>query len=243
MGSPSGSLPVATANSAYLPPVDVWSVESLTAVSEANHSGANAEDGSGSNGGSSSKSTSAEREIRYLDQMLFKAEMKLNQATRTSNKANMTINECKMGVLHLSNLLFVNEKLLSNLPSSKAPHIRSDEDIARVLSWCEERILAINESMVLDNSTKAPVTDDSLPLQARQMELAALIEVCTCIYVVYMNYRRACITVCHEVSIQLQTVCLTFRIILISDSAQQGSGRQISFQTAPQSAAATPKTA
>jgi hypothetical protein len=201
IGSPPIGASAMTANGGFsLPAVDVWSVESLTAVSEAGamdpNNPSNSSNSSSSSGGGASNtdgsikgskthgnSTSAEREIRYLDQMLFKAEMKLNQVTRTSNKANMTINECKMGVLHLANLLFVNEKLLSNLPSSKVPVIRSDEDICRVLSWCEERILAINESMVLDNSTKAPLVDDSLPLQARQMELAALIEVRIYVYV------------------------------------------------------------
>lgn len=88
----------------------------------------------------------------------------------------LSINEIKMGVMHLVNLLSINEKLLSNLPTSSTLPIRADDDIARALSWCEERVLAINESMVLDNS-KTTVTDDSKPIHERQMELASLIEV------------------------------------------------------------------
>lgn len=36
---------------------------------------------------------------------------------------------------------------------------RSDDDIAKALSWCEERVLAINESMLLDNSKTLAVRD------------------------------------------------------------------------------------
>ena len=86
---------------------------------------------------------------RYLDNKLFKAEMRLNHNARQSEKAVLAINEIKTGVAHLVSLLAINEKLLSNLPSSNAPMIRVDDDIAKNLSWCEERVLAINESMLL----------------------------------------------------------------------------------------------
>ena len=47
------------------------------------------------------------------------------------------------------------------LPDSSAlPQLTSDDDIAKVLSWCEERVIAINEALVLD-STKPVTTDDS----------------------------------------------------------------------------------
>ena len=99
----------------------------------------------------------------------------------------LAINDIKTGVMHVVNLLVINEKLLSNLPQSNAPAIRNDDDIAKALSWCEERVLAINESMVLDNS-KTTVTDDSKPIHARQIELASLIEVCVAICVDHMYW-------------------------------------------------------
>lgn len=119
-------------------------------------------------------SSSAERQMRYLDNKLFKAEMRLNHNARQSEKAVLTINDIKTGVSHLVTLLAINEGLLCNLPSSNAPIIRVDEDIAKNLSWCEERVLAINESMLLDNSKT--MSDYSKPLHVRQIDLANTIE-------------------------------------------------------------------
>lgn len=118
--------------------------------------------------------TSSEREMRYLDQRLFASEMKLNHCMRQTEKQVLLINEIRTGILHITSLLTANEKLLQNLPSSTPPSGRTDE--VKILAWCEERILAINEALVLDASKPAGI-DDSKPLSTRQTELAALVTV------------------------------------------------------------------
>jgi len=117
----------------------------------------------------------SEREARYLDQKLFKAEMKYSQFVRLSEKAALTINEMRSGVMHIASLIEANERILAKLPGNAAPPaFHSEEDITKVLSWCEERVIAINEALVLD-STKPTTTDDTQPLHSRQAELASLV--------------------------------------------------------------------
>jgi hypothetical protein len=87
----------------------------------------------------------------------------------------MSINEIRTGVVHIASLLSANEALLQNLPSSSPPILKSDNGIAKLLAWCEERVLAINEALVLDASKPVGV-DDSKPLHTRQTELASLIQ-------------------------------------------------------------------
>lgn len=114
-------------------------------------------------------------DARYLDQKLFQAEMKLNSSARKSEKSLLLINEIRTGVNHVVTLLAANAKLLSNLPKSVPPALNTDEDIAQVLSWCEERVLAIQEALVLDTSSSHAVANDNQPLHARQIELSSLI--------------------------------------------------------------------
>lgn len=88
----------------------------------------------------------------------------------------LLINEIRTGVQHMVSLLNANSKLLSNLPKSTPPSLTSDEDVAPVLSWCEERVLAIQEALVLDtNNNHASVANDNKPMYARQIELSTLI--------------------------------------------------------------------
>jgi hypothetical protein len=64
------------------------------------------------------------------------------------------------------------------------PRLESDADIAPSLTWCEDRINAINESMMFDNTNKPAVgagggpvvTDTSLSLPERQTQLAVLVQ-------------------------------------------------------------------
>lgn len=122
------------------------------------------------------KSTSSsEREMRYMDQRMFQAEMRMNQNVRRTEKSVMNINEVRTGVVHIAQLLSVNENLLQNLPSSSPPVMKSESGIAKMLAWCEERVLAINEALVLDAS-KPNQMDDSKPLCDRQTDLAQLIQ-------------------------------------------------------------------
>jgi hypothetical protein len=87
----------------------------------------------------------------------------------------LSINEIRTGVVHIASFLSANDALLQNLPSSSPPVLKSDNGIAKLLAWCEERVLAINEALVLDASKPAGV-DDSKPLHTRQTELASLIQ-------------------------------------------------------------------
>lgn len=119
--------------------------------------------------------SSSEREMRYLDQRTFQAEMRMNQNVRRTEKSVLNINEVRTGVVHIAQLLSVNENLLQNLPSSSPPVLKSESGIAKILAWCEERVLAINEALVLDAS-KPNQMDDSKPLCDRQTDLAQLIQ-------------------------------------------------------------------
>jgi hypothetical protein len=119
--------------------------------------------------------SSSEREMRYMDQRMFQAEMRMNQNVRRTEKSVLNINEVRTGVVHIAQLLSVNETLLQNLPSSNPPIMKSESGIAKMLAWCEERVLAINEALVLDAS-KPNQMDDSKPLCDRQTDLAQLIQ-------------------------------------------------------------------
>ena len=118
---------------------------------------------------------SSEREMRYMDQRMFQAEMRMNQNARRTEKSVLNINEVRTGVVHIAELLTANESLLQNLPSSNPPVMKSESGIAKMLAWCEERVLAINEALVLDAS-KPNQMDDSKPLCDRQTDLAQLIQ-------------------------------------------------------------------
>lgn len=89
-------------------------------------------------------------------------------------KIVMTINEIRTGVLHICTLLTCNDALLQNLPNSNPPTLKSDGGIVKILGWCEERILAINEALVLDAS-KPVVSEEGKSLYARQADLASAI--------------------------------------------------------------------
>ena len=53
-----------------------------------------------------------------------------------------------------------------------------EHDISPCLSWCEERIIAMSEAMILDSGKPAShvsTTDDQQPLFKRQTQLATLV--------------------------------------------------------------------
>ena len=51
----------------------------------------------------------------------------------------------------------------------------SDRNTISCLSWCEDRLLGINEAMMLESTKPISVTDDSKPLYSRQTELANIV--------------------------------------------------------------------
>ena len=54
-----------------------------------------------------------------------------------------------------------------------------ENDISPCLSWCEERIIAMSEAIVVDSGKPAAhinTTDDQQPLYARQAQLATLVQ-------------------------------------------------------------------
>lgn len=112
---------------------------------------------------------------KELDDKLFKTEMKLNSNSRKAEKSILLINEIRTGVQHLVSLLVSNAKILTNLPKSPLPILASDEDVAPVLSWCEERVLAIQEALILDTSSAHPAVYDNNKLHERQIQLSNLI--------------------------------------------------------------------
>jgi hypothetical protein len=122
------------------------------------------------------KKSGAEPDARYLDNHLFFSEMRLNQTHRQYESSIISINEVRTGVNHLLVLLSCNSKMLQNLPRSVQPQIRSTSDIGNCLSWIEERILAVNEAMALDNSKPSSQIDDSKPFFERQIDLAVIVQ-------------------------------------------------------------------
>lgn len=116
-----------------------------------------------------------EKDSRNLEQILEKVGLSMVHEARLAVKSSSLINDAKAGVQHIVKYLDSNSKLLKNIPSSKPPNIIFDDDIVRALAWCEERVIAVNEALVLDASKPAG-TDDSKPLPDRQIELAQLVQ-------------------------------------------------------------------
>lgn len=104
-----------------------------------------------------------------------------------------------MGVWHLVSLIDANRNLMTALPKAVPPSLEIDDHVRRGsiaasnsddvhdldgkvvegLSWCEERLLAINEVMMLENSKQTGLSDSldpalvlDLPLFQRQSILA-----------------------------------------------------------------------
>ena len=116
-----------------------------------------------------------EKDSRNLEQNLEKVGLTMVHEARLAVKSSNLINDAKAGVQHIVEYLDSNSKLLKNIPSSIPPTILSDDDIIRALAWCEERVIAVNEALVLDASKPAGI-DDSKPLPDRQIELAQLVQ-------------------------------------------------------------------
>ena len=125
-----------------------------------------------------------ETDGRHLDSAMFAAEMRQQHTRRKLESSAQLINEIRLGVTTIMAMLDANEKLLQNLPKSqRPPPIHSDQDIAANLTWCEERITAMTEAMVLDAGGASKVVvqgskpeEEKLPLHQRQANLAKLVQ-------------------------------------------------------------------
>jgi hypothetical protein len=132
------------------------------------------ENGGYAGGKSSSTAKDVEKESRSLEQKLEGMDLVLAQKARNAEKVTLVINDVKVGVQHIVKMLQANERLLKNIPTAAPVKLITDEDISRALSWCEERVIAVNEALVLDSS-KPTETYDTRPLPERQIELARLV--------------------------------------------------------------------
>jgi hypothetical protein len=109
---------------------------------------------------------------------MFETELRLTHNSRLCEKATSVINSIRSGVLHIVGELEANKKMLVNVPASNPPKFSSDDDIVRLLSWCEERLLAINEALVLESTKPGGAGDvTSKPLSTRQTDLAAAVQI------------------------------------------------------------------
>lgn len=119
-------------------------------------------------------------DARFYESQLFEHDMHMASVQRQLESAFGKINEVRTGVTHLMNMLVMNSKMLHNLPKSRPPSIDGDAGVARCLSWCEERVLAINETQMADTSkpkANASGTEEKeKSLFTRQVELAEAIE-------------------------------------------------------------------
>ena len=101
--------------------------------------------------GGAAAADGVEGEGRHLDEAIYAAEMRLQHAKRRLDQASQLINEIRLGVTTIVTLLDANEKMLVNLPRTQhPPPMASDQDVAASLTWCEERVTAMSEAMVLD---------------------------------------------------------------------------------------------
>ena len=89
-------------------------------------------------------------DARFYEGKLFEEDMRVSSIQRQLENSINKINEVRTGVTHVMNLLTVNNKMLHNLPKSKPPSV--NDSVIKCLSWCEERILAINEAQMVDTS-------------------------------------------------------------------------------------------
>ena len=125
-----------------------------------------------------------ETDGRHLDSAMFAAEMRQQHTRRKLESSAQLINEIRLGVTTIMAMLDANEKLLQNLPKGqRPPPMLSDQDIAANLTWCEERITAMTEAMVLDAGGASKVVvqgskpeEEKLPLHQRQANLAKLVQ-------------------------------------------------------------------
>jgi len=125
-------------------------------------------------GKSAATAKDVEKDSRSLEQKLEEVSLVLAQRARNLEKVTSVINDVKVGVQHIVHTLVANEKLLKNIPSANPVKLMSDADISKALSWCEERVIAVNEALVLDSSKPAEAYDTK-PLPERQIELARLV--------------------------------------------------------------------
>ena len=89
-------------------------------------------------------------DARFFESKLFEQDIHVSSVQRQLESSLNKINEVRTGVTHVMNLLTVNHKMLHNLPKSKPPSV--NDSVIKCLSWCEERILAINEAQMVDTS-------------------------------------------------------------------------------------------
>lgn len=115
---------------------------------------------------------------RYLDNKLFSKEVRLQQVKRLYDTAVYSINEVRTSIAHIVNLLSINSRLLSALPRSNPPSLKEEKDLIPCLSWCEDRITAINEALAMDANkpSGANTTDDTRSISHRQVELTNLLQ-------------------------------------------------------------------
>ncbi len=127
--------------------------------------------------GDGSENQNLDMATRHFESKIFDAEIRLAHSTRQAESAAIVINEIRSGVNHIMNTLHQNAKMLHNLPTGNPPKITKEEDIIRTLSWCEERVLAINEALVLDTGAKPAGASDTTGkmLQHRQTDHAAAV--------------------------------------------------------------------
>lgn len=111
---------------------------------------------------------------RYLDNQLFAKEVRLHHFQRMFDKTVHVVSEVRTAIAHIMGLLTINSKLLAALPRTPAPQLTNDSDMAACLSWCEDRIIALNEALTMDaNRPNAASNEEkSKPLAQRQADLA-----------------------------------------------------------------------
>jgi len=117
------------------------------------------------------KAADGESDARTLDNLIFSADIRLNSIQRKYQKSLQLINEVRTGVSHMMTLLGANIKILKLVYKSPEPKLKSDGDIINALTWAEECMMAVNETMTLA-SKPIQGMEETKPFLDRQIDLA-----------------------------------------------------------------------
>jgi hypothetical protein len=117
------------------------------------------------------KAADGESDARTLDNQIFSADIRLNSIQRKYQKSLQLINEVRTGVTHVMTLLGANIKILKQVYKTPQPKLKNDSDIINALTWAEECVMAVNETMTLA-SKPVQGMEEAKPFFDRQIDLA-----------------------------------------------------------------------
>jgi len=121
------------------------------------------------------KAADGESDARTLDNRIFSADIRLNSIQRKYQKSLQLTSEVRTGVNHLMTFLGANIKILKLIYKTPQPKLKGDADIITAITWAEECIMAVNESMTLASKPMQGM-EETKPFLDRQIDLAVNVQ-------------------------------------------------------------------